>query len=94
MTTSIVEHIEIRLRQWCGRIPPGNRIAVILSLLSLYTGLSLYVTFSSLLDFGKDEKEKLIFKHIKGLQLEQRDKRNQQDSLKPSNEFYYEKERE
>lgn len=94
MTTSIGERIEKRLQQWCGRIPPGKRITIILSLLSLFTGLSLYVTFSSLFNFGKDEKEKLIFKHIKGLQLELlKDKRNKPDSLKTTNEFYYERKR-
>ena len=93
--TAIREWMENHLRQWCGRIPPGKRIVVVLSLLSLFTGLSLYVTFSSLFNFGKDEKEKLNFKHIKGLQLELlKDKRNKPDSLKTINEFHYEKKSE
>ncbi len=92
--TVIGEQLENRLRQWCGRIPPGKRIAVILALLFLFAGLSLYITFSSLFNFGKEEKGKLNFKHIEGLQLELRDSRNTVDSLKPSNEIYYERKRE
>jgi hypothetical protein len=81
--TVIGEQLENRLQQWCGRIPPGKRITVILTLLFLFAGLSLYITFSSLFSFGHDEKEKLNFKHIEGLQLELRDTRNKGDSLKP-----------
>jgi len=92
--TVIGEQLENRLRLWCGRIPPGKRIAVILTLLSLFGGVSLYITFSSLLGFGKNEREKLHFKHIEGLQLELRDSRNNMDSLKPSKEFHYERKRE
>ena len=88
------EQAENRLRLWCGRIPPGKRITVILTLLFLFAGLSLYITFSSLFNFGHDEKEKLNFKHIEGLQLELRDRWNEVDSLKPSNEIYYERKRE
>jgi hypothetical protein len=85
------EQLENRLRLWCGRIPPGKRITVILTLLFLFAGLSLYITFSSLFNFGHDEKEKLNFKHIEGLQLELKDK---PDSVKPSNEIHYERKRE
>ena len=92
--TGIGEQLENRLRQWCGRIPPGKRIFVILTLLSLFAGLSLYITFSSLFSFGNNEKEKLNFKHIEGLQLELKDRRNKTDSLKPSNENQYERTRE
>jgi hypothetical protein len=92
--TAIREQVEIRLRLWCGKIPPDKRITVILTLLFLFAGLSLYITFSSLFRFGKDEREKMNFKHIEGLQLELRDKRNKPDSLKTINEFHYEKKRE
>ncbi len=92
--TAIGEQLENRLRLWCGRIPPGKRLTVILTLLFLFAGLSLYITFSSLFNFGHDEKEKLNFKHIEGLQLELRNRRNNVDSLKPSNEIYYEGKRE
>ena len=92
--TAIGERMGNRLQQWCGRIPPGKRITVILTLLFLFAGLSLYITFSSLFNFGHDEKEKLNFKHIEGLQLELRDRWNEVDSLKPSNEIYYERKRE
>ena len=89
--TGIGEQMENRLRQWCGRIPPDKRIFVILTLLSLFAGLSLYITFSSLFSFGDKEREKLNFKHIEGLQLELEDKLNKQDSLKPINKFQYER---
>ncbi|HBL74311.1 MAG TPA: hypothetical protein DD458_03690 [Prolixibacteraceae bacterium] len=74
--SAIKEQMDYRLRQWCGRIPPRRRIAIVLILLFLFAGLSLYITFSSLFSFGKDEREKLNFKHIEGLQLELKDERN------------------
>ncbi|QGY46388.1 DUF3989 domain-containing protein [Maribellus comscasis] len=92
--TVIGGQLEKRLRLWCGRIPPGKRITVILTLLFLFAGLSLYITFSSLFNLGHDEKEKLNFKHIEGLQLELRDRRNNMDSIKTSNEIYNERKRE
>lgn len=92
--TAVGKWMENHLRQLCGRIPPGERITVILTLLLLFAGLSLYITFSSLFHFGEDGTEKLNFKHIKGLQLELRDRRNKVDRLKPSNEIYYERKRE
>ena len=88
------EQLENRLRLWCGRIPPGKRITIILTLLFLFAGLSLYITFSSLFNFGDNKKEKMNFKHIEGLQLELRNRRNKVDSLKTSNEIYYERKRE
>lgn len=89
--TVLGEQLENRLRLWCGRIPPGKRITVILTLIFLFAGLSLYTTFSSLFNFGNDEKEKLNFKHIEGLQLELKDKSN---SLKSITKFQYERKRE
>jgi hypothetical protein len=94
ISTAIRESVENRIRQWCGKIPPGKRIGVILTLLFLFAGLSLYITFSSLFSFGNDKKEKMNLKHIEGLQLELKDKRNKPDSLKTTNELYYEKKRE
>mgnify|MGYP001413985764 FL=1 len=79
--TAIGEWMENLLRKWCERIPPGKRITVILTLLFLFAGLSLYITFSALFSFGKDKREMLNFKHIEGLQLELRDKRIKTDSL-------------
>ena len=92
--TALGEQVENRLRQLCGKIPPGKRIAVILALLFLFAGLSIYITFSSLFNFGDNKKEKMNFKHIEGLQLESKDKQNKPDSLKTINEFHYEKKRE
>ena len=89
--TAIGVWVENRLHLWCGKIPPGKRITVILTLIFLFAGLSLYITFSSLFNFGNDEKEKLNFKHIEGLQLELKDK---SDSLKSINKFQYEKKRQ
>lgn len=92
--TALGEQVENRLRQLCGKIHPGKRIAVILALLFLFAGLSIYITFSSLFNFGRGEREKLNFKHIEGLQLELKDQRDKPDSLKLLNEFYYERKRE
>jgi hypothetical protein len=92
--TAIGEWMENLLRKWCERIPPGKRITVILTLLFLFAGLSLYITFSALFSFGKDKREMLNFKHIEGLQLELKDKRIKADSLQPINKFQYERKKE
>lgn len=92
--TGIGEQLENHLRLWCGRIHPGKRITVILTLLFLFAGLSLYITFSSLFSFGKDGKEKLNFKHIEGLQLELKEKRIKPESLQQINKFQHERKRE
>lgn len=92
--SAIREQVESHLRLWCGRIPPGKRITVILTLLSLFAGLSLYITFSSLFSFGDKEREKLNFKHIEGLQLELKDKRIKPESLQRINKFQYKRNRD
>jgi hypothetical protein len=55
--TAIGVWVENRLHLWCGKIPPAKRITVILTLLFLFAGLSLYITFSSLFSFGENERE-------------------------------------
>ena len=92
--SAIREQVENRLRLWCGKIPPGKRITVILTFLFLFAGLSLYITFSSLFSFGENEREKLNFRHIEILQLGLKDRRDKANSLKPSNENHYERTRE
>ncbi|MCG6190004.1 TraL conjugative transposon family protein [Maribellus maritimus] len=92
--TGIGEQLENHLRLWCWRIPPGKRITVILTFLSLFAGLSLYITFSSLFSFGDKEREKFNFKHIEGLQLELKDKRIKPESLQRINKFQYERNRD
>ena len=41
-----------RLRQMCGRITPGKRLAVILVMFFFFGGLSIYITVSSIYNMG------------------------------------------
>ena len=42
-----------RLRRMCGRITPGKRLAVILVMFLFFSGLSIYITVSSIYNIGK-----------------------------------------
>lgn len=86
--------LEEQLRALCGEITPDKRIIVILTMLLLFTGLSLYFTISSIYRFGKGKGERMQIQHIELLELELRQKQSQLDSVKQINDFNYEYDRE
>ena len=49
----VQDWLDERLRRMCGRITPGKRLAVILVMLLLFGGLSVYITVSSIYRIGK-----------------------------------------
>ncbi|MDH6306018.1 hypothetical protein M2459_002838 [Parabacteroides sp. PF5-5] len=81
---NIGEHIEDFLRGICGRITPDKRVIVILTMLVVFSGLSIYMTVSSIYNFGKDKGERMQIEALK-LQLEQ-----QRDSINQQNLYEYE----
>jgi hypothetical protein len=84
---NIGEHIEDFLRGICGRITPDKRVIVILTMLVVFGGLSIYMTVSSIYNFGKDKGERLQIEQMETLklQLEQ-----QRDSINKQNLYEYE----
>ncbi len=87
---AIGDWIEDGLRRMCGRITPGKRLVVILTMFLGFTALSLYFTISSIYRFGKGDGERLHMKHIQQLELELHRRESQLDSIKHINDFNYE----
>ena len=65
-----------RLRRMCGRITPGNRLAVILVMFFFFGGLSIYITVSSIYNIGKRDGRRLQIEHIKQYPLHDSDSIN------------------
>ncbi|WP_195439828.1 TraL conjugative transposon family protein [Parabacteroides goldsteinii] len=65
-----------RLRQMCGRITPGKRLAVILLMFFFFGGLSIYITVSSIYNIGKRDGRRLQIEHIKQYPLHDSDSIN------------------
>jgi hypothetical protein len=49
----IRERTELSLRRLCGRIAPDRRVAVVLAMLALFGCGSIYMTVSSIYNFGR-----------------------------------------
>ena len=65
-----------RLRQMCGQITPGKRLAVILVMFFFFGGLSIYITVSSIYNIGKRDGRRLQIEHIKQYPLHDSDSIN------------------
>lgn len=74
------------LRRMCGRITPGKRLAVILVMFFLFSGLSIYITVSSIYNIGKWDGQRLQLEHIRQLPLHSNDTTN---SINPLNRPEY-----
>ncbi|KKB45080.1 hypothetical protein HMPREF1212_05348 [Parabacteroides sp. HGS0025] len=79
------EWMEDGLRGLLGRLTPDRRVILIVTMLILFSGLSIYMTVSSIYNFGKDKGERMQIEQIESLklQLEQ-----QRDSINNLNENY------
>jgi hypothetical protein len=60
-------------------------------LLMIFSGLSIFMTFSSIYNLGKDRGEKMQIDHIERLQFELKKMRHKTDSLKQLNNFQYDR---
>ena len=67
---------EQALRRLCGRLTPGKRLAVIVTMLIFFSALSLFITIYSIYSIGKKNGEMLQIDHIDQLELQLK-----QDSL-------------
>ena len=75
-----------RLRRMCGRITPGKRLVVILVMFFFFSGLSIYITVSSIYNIGKRDGRRLQIEHIRQLPLQGNDTIN---SINPLNRPEY-----
>lgn len=85
--TDVKNWINDGLRSLLGQITPDGRIAVILTMLFVFSAGSIYMTVSSIYNMGKKKGRQIEIKHIEGLEIQQKQKT---DSLKFEN---YERER-
>jgi len=87
---NINEWLEDRIRHLVRPLSPGARVILIVTMLVLFGGLSIYMTVSSIYNFGKDKGRKMEIKRMEILkpesEQEKRDSTNYQLQL---NEFEY-----
>jgi hypothetical protein len=81
------EWLEDRLRSLVAPLSPDARVIVIVTMLVVFSGLSIYMTVSSIYHFGKDKGERLQIEQIEILRLEWE---QQRDSINEQNHFQYE----
>ena len=89
MINKLSDKVDEWLRRMCGRLTPGKRLAVILTMLLSFSCLSIYMTVSSIYNMGKRDaaKEMIEIEHIRNINLRQK-----QDSI--NNYKYYDYGRE
>lgn len=78
------EWLEDKLRSIIRPLSPDARVIVIVSMLIVFSGLSIYMTVSSIYNLGKDKGKELQIEQIETLKLEQQ----QRDSINHQNNFY------
>lgn len=66
------------LRRLCGRITPGKRLAVILTMFLFFSIASVYIFVSGIYNIGKNEGRRIEIEHIRLLELQQKDSINNQ----------------
>ncbi len=89
---ALSEHVECFLRRACGALSPASRLIVVLTMLALFTVLSLYFTVSSVCRFGQGTDDAMRIRHIEPAELQREPTAT--DSVKQSNDFNYDDKRE
>lgn len=67
----INEWLEDRLRRLVKPLSPDARVIVIVTMLVVFSGLSIYMTVSSIYHFGKDKGQQLQIEQMETLKLQQ-----------------------
>jgi hypothetical protein len=80
------EWLEDGLRGLLGRMTPDRRVILILTMLFVFGGLSIYMTVSSIYNFGKKSGIQLRIEQIEALRLQQEQTRR--DSINQQNKHY------
>ena len=78
------EWLEDRLRSIVRPLSPDARVIVIVAMLIVFSGLSIYMTVSSIYNLGKDKGQELQIEQIETLKLQQQ----QRDSINHQNKVY------
>lgn len=81
------EWLEDILRGLLGRMTPDRRMILIVTMLIVFSGLSIYMTVSSIYNLGKDKGEQMQIEQIESLKLQQQ----QRDSINNLNHYQYER---
>lgn len=84
---AVRDWMEDSLRSLLGQITPDGRIIVILIMLFLFGGGSIYMTVSSIYNMGKSKGQQMQIEHIERLELQQD---QQADSINLKKKFNYE----
>jgi len=66
------------LRRLCGRITPGKRLAVILTMFLFFSIASVYIFVSGIYNIGKNEGRRIEIEHIRLLELQRKNSINNQ----------------
>lgn len=80
------EWLEDGLRGLLGRLTPDRRVILVLTMLLVFGGLSIYMTVSSIYNFGKKRGVQLEIERIETLRLRQEQARR--DSINQLNNFH------
>ena len=87
LINQVNEWLEDKLRSIVRPLSPDTRVIVILTMLLLFGGLSIYMTVSSIYNMGKKSgQQQMQIEHIKRLELEHK---QEADSVKQLNDFNY-----
>lgn len=78
----INEWLEDGLRGILGRLTPDRRIILVIAMFLLFGGLSIYMTFSSIYNFGRNKAEKMRIEQIESLKLQVEQQRDSINNLK------------
>ena len=81
------EWLEDILRGLLGRMTPDRRVILIVTMLIVFSGLSIYMTVSSIYNLGEDKGEQMQIEQIESLKLQQQ----QRDSINNLNHYQYER---
>jgi hypothetical protein len=96
MTGKLIDKVtdwwEDCLRSFFGRLTPDRRVMLIVIMLISFSGLSVFMTFSSVYNLGKEQGEKMQMEHISRLQFELKKLRPKTDSLKLQKILQYDRE--
>ena len=72
----IQEWADDSLRRLCGRLTPGKRLAVILTMFLFFSIASVYIFVSGIYNIGKNEGRRIEIEHIRLLELQRKDSIN------------------
>ena len=79
------EWLEDGLRGLLGRMTPDRRVILVLTMLLVFGGLSVYMTVSSIYNIGKKSGVQMEIERIEALRLQQEQEQTHRDSINQLN---------